>query len=196
MTIRERVLVRVKAYMDSRPPDLEIGPPGDRYMLRWIVGPWGRGDPRTMTKRQLFFRCFPNLYLHRVRHNDEDRALHDHPFPSCSWLLENGYWEVLFYPISQNRIAALRAAGQPRPTVKVWRPQGGVFLRRATEAHRLVLDTKPGKLGRTEPVEVISAFFIGFRSRDWGFHCPRGWIPWKAFVSDRDRGAVGAGCGD
>lgn len=196
--IREWALKKAKSYMASRDPDFEIGPPGDRYLQRWIVFPWGVYERGTApgTWWEGFKRKLPNLYLHRFRHDDEDRALHDHPWPSVSWLLENSYSEVMFYPIMEGRIAALRAAGQPRPTVTVFRPEGKVTFRRSFEAHRVVLDKRPGRLGRTENVEVITAFFTGFAVRGWGFHCPRGWMPWKLFVSDRDRGAVGAGCGD
>lgn len=198
MTIRTWALAHAKAYMDSRPHDFAIGPPDDRYLLRWIVGPWGRYERGTDAKNWWdgFKRKLPNLYLHRFRHDDEDRALHDHPWPSCSWLLENGYTEVMFYPMHPDKIAQYVSAGWPRPTVSVFRPEGKITFRRADDAHRVVLDKRPLRLGRTETVEVVSAFFTGFVCRGWGFHCPKGWIPWKNFVSDRDRGAIGAGCGD
>lgn len=197
MNLRTYALAKALAYMNSRPHDFAVGPPGDRYLLRWIVGPWGRYDRGSVPKNWWdgFKRKLPNLYLHRFRHDDEDRALHDHPWASASWLLENSYSEVLFYPISEARIEELRAAGSPRPTVRVFRPEGKLTFRRAADAHRVVLDKKPGRLG-SENVEVVSAFFTGFVTRGWGFHCPKGWVPWKSFVSGRDRGAVGAGCGD
>lgn len=100
--IREYLLKRATAVMASRPPDFEIGPEGDRYLRRWIVGPWGRGDPRKKLGWKKFGRKFPNLYLHEIRHDDEDSALHDHPFASASMILENGYWEILFYPCPPN----------------------------------------------------------------------------------------------
>lgn len=196
--LRTWALERALAYMSSRPHDFAIGPPDDRYLLRWIVGPWGIYERGSAPKNWWdgFTRKLPNLYLHRFRHDDEDRALHDHPWPSASLLLENSYSEVVFYPISEERIAKLKAAAEPRPTVKVFRPEGKLSFRRAADAHRVVLDKRAGRLGRTESVEVVTAFFTGFAVRGWGFHCPKGWIPWKNFVSDRDRGDVGAGCGD
>lgn len=198
MSIREWALRRAKAYMESREPDFEIGPPGDRYLQRWIVGPWGRYDRKDPPKGlwPSFKRKLPNLYLHRFRHDDEDRALHDHPWPSCSWHLENGYWEVLFLPLPKALVESNRRHGLGRPTVKVFRPEGGVTFRRAGTAHRVVLERKAGKLGRAEPVEVITAFFTGFLVRQWGFACPKGWVPWREFVDERDSGAVGKGCGD
>jgi hypothetical protein len=190
--LRELVLRKVEAVMASRPPDFEIGPPGDRYMQRWIVGRWGRGDPRNKSGWKRFGRKFPNLYLHKILHDDEDRALHDHPFASASVVLKSGYWEVLFYPISEERIARLLAAGEPRPTVKVFRPEGSITFRRAETAHRLVLERRADG----SSIVAISAFFVGFRTRDWGFLCPKRWRHWTKFVSDRDRGAVGSGCGE
>lgn len=190
--IREYLLKKANAVMASRPPDFEIGPEDDRYLQRWIVGPWGRGDPRKKLGWKKFGRKFPNLYLHRIRHDDEDRALHDHPYSSASMILEGGYWEILFYPQSFERIVALLGEGKPRPTVKVWRPQGSITFRRAATAHRLVLDKNLSGLG----VPVVSAFFVGFRVREWGFYCDWGWRIWYEFVGARDRGAVGRGCGE
>jgi hypothetical protein len=134
--------------------------------------------------------------LHRFRHDDDDRALHDHPWPSISWLLENGYWEVIAVSLDADELATYRAAGAERPSRKVFRPEGSVNFRQATSAHRVVLDVRAGRLGRTEPVEVVTAFFTGFLARGWGFHCPKRWVPWREFVDARDRGAVGKGCGD
>lgn len=195
-SIRAWALAKAEAFMASRPPDFEIGPAEDRYLRRWIVGPWGRGDPKNLTRFQRIGRKFPNLYLHQIRHDDEDRALHDHPFASISWLLKNSYAEVIFYPLLPETIAALAIRGEPRPTVKIFRPEGKLVFRRADVAHRLVLDKVPGRLGRLDDVEVISAFFVGFRTREWGFYCPKRWVPWLEFVDARDRGSVGAGCGD
>jgi hypothetical protein len=70
--IRNFLLTKAQAIMASRPPDFSIGPKGDRYMLRWWVIP-----------RNRWF----NIYLHRFLHDDEDRALHDHPWVSCSYIL-------------------------------------------------------------------------------------------------------------
>ena len=134
--------------------------------------------------------------FHQTRGQPWDRALHTHPWRSASWLLENAYWEVLFYPLTSERIEELRSRGEPRPTVKVFRPEGKLTFRRAKDAHRVVLDKRSGKLGRIENVEVVTAFFTWFVENAWGFECPKRFVPWQEFVSDRDRGATGAGCGD
>jgi hypothetical protein len=53
----------------ERDPDFIIGNPP--YMLRWWL------LPRNPTF---------NVYYHRILRDDDDRALHDHPWPSFSRL--------------------------------------------------------------------------------------------------------------
>lgn len=163
MTLRARALAWTLAVMASRPPDFEIGPPEDRYLRRWIVFPWGRYERGSAPRNWLdaLKRKLPNVYLHQILHDDDDRALHDHPWASCSWLLQNSYWEILHYPLSDERLADLRGGGEARPTVKVFRPEGRVVFRRADAAHRLVLEKRVGK-----PVTVVSMFFTGFVARE------------------------------
>lgn len=202
MSLRTLALRAAKTYMASRPPDVKIGPPDDPYMLRWIVGSWGR-YPRGSKPKNWWDglkRRLPNLYLHRFLHDDDDRALHDHPWASCSWLLENSYKEILFEAISAESIRRLQYAGEPRPTMVAVRREGTAHFRRATTAHRIVLDKIAGRLGRETPVEVTTAFFTGFAVRSWGFWCPRGFVPWATFMAKRDGkityGQAGQGCGD
>lgn len=196
--LRERALAWAERVMASRQPDFEIGPTDDRYLQRWIVFPWGRYARGSAPKGRLdaIRRKLPNVYLHRIRHDDADFALHDHPFASASWLLRGSYWEVMHYPMHPDRIVELQGKGIARPTVKVFRPEGAVVLRRADAAHRLVLEKRAARLGRTEDAEVVSMFFTGFVTREWGFWCERGWKPWWEFVSARDKGQIGAGCGE
>jgi hypothetical protein len=42
---------------------------------------------------------------------------------------------------------------------------------------------------------LIACEFSGV-VRDWGFHCPQGWVPWRKFVAADNPGAVGRGCGE
>lgn len=196
--LRERLLEKAMEIMNSRRPDFEIGPPGDRYMLRWYVSPWSRYVRGSKPKNWFdgLTRRLPSIYLHEFLHDDEDRALHDHPWPSLSFLLRGNYWEVMFYPQLPETIESMREVGQPRPTVKVFRPEGKVTVRGSGTAHRIVLEKRAGRLGRTESVRVISLFVTGFAVRRWGFWCARGFVPWEKFVAVRDKGAVGAGCGE
>jgi hypothetical protein len=109
-----------------------------------------------------------NVYLHHFLHGDDDRALHDHPWINVSLLLRGRYIEHM--PGSSK----LR-----RPWVPV--------LRRATASHRIAL---------IEGRPAWSLFLTGPVVREWGFHCPRGWVHWKQFTSPDDKGSVGKGCGE
>ncbi len=146
--------------MAMRDPDFIIGPaegPRQRdYIRRWWIVP--RND-------------LSNVYLHLTGRDDDDRALHDHPWASTSVIIAGGYLEVT-----------------PEGTFE--REPGDVVTRSAEAAHRLVLRRDADG----HPIPSISLFFTGPKVRDWGFHCPNGWVPWAEFVDDRDSGKIGKGC--
>ena len=164
----------------KRKPDVIIGQPGVPYMLRWFIIP-----------RNKYF----NIYLHKFLHDDEDRALHDHPWVSLSIILRGKYIEHM-----------------PGGKIKI-RRRGHFVLRRATHAHRVELfkDTVIGFSG-TQAIEgtdtramkiyekgkmprrVWTLFITGPKIRDWGFHCPQGWRRWQDFVNPNNHGEIGKGC--
>lgn len=109
-----------------------------------------------------------NVYLHEINKSDDDRALHDHPWANTSMLLFGSYIEHT-------------------PDGSFTRVAGDVVTREAEAAHRL--EVNPGDA-------AISLFITGPKVRDWGFHCPNGWVLWSDFVDDRDKGQVGKGCGE
>lgn len=109
-----------------------------------------------------------NVYLHQIRKSDDDRALHDHPWWNLSIILRGGYVEVT-------------------PKGRFWRSAGSLVFRRATAFHRLEIWPGGG---------AWTLFVTGPVIRTWGFACPQGWIPWRQFVSERNKGEVGAGCGE
>lgn len=111
-----------------------------------------------------------NIYLHRIAKSDDDRALHDHPWWNVSYVLAGGYTE--------HRIAAGGVHSTRVLTAGRW------LFRKASTAHRLELHDGP----------CWSLFVTGPVIREWGFHCPHGWLPWQLFVSSRDKGAIGRGC--
>jgi hypothetical protein len=148
-----------------REPDFYIGGKENPYLFRWWVIP-----------RNRFF----NVYLHKFLRDDDDRALHDHPWVSLSVVLRGGYFEHMPFRLG-------------------YRPVGGIIFRRAVAAHRISLDTKAvydlhsNYLGR-RAVPAWTIFITGPRIREWGFHCPQGWRHWKEFTSEVDSGNVGKGC--
>jgi hypothetical protein len=134
----------------QRAPDLVIG---DHYLRRWFV------IPRNM---------FSNQYLHWFGRSDDDRALHDHPWPNSSFILDGEYIEHT-------------------PDGAILRRAGDFVQREATSLHRIeLIDARP----------VISLFSTGPKVRDWGFACPQGWVPWQEFTDPNDSTQVGAGCGE
>ncbi|TJU85594.1 MAG: hypothetical protein E5Y10_24555 [Mesorhizobium sp.] len=116
---------------------------------------------------------FFNIYLHQFMRSDDDRALHDHPWWNVSILLRGRYVE---HTISAGGI-----------NIRTERKAGDVKLRRAGAAHRIELHDGP----------CWTLFVTGPRLREWGFHCPRGWVHWRAFTNPADNGAtIGRGCGE
>lgn len=160
---------RLIARARRRPPDFEIGQPDDPYLRRWYLIP---RNPIT------------NVYLHLFLRSDDDRALHDHPWPSCSILLHGAYWEVLF------RERPRHGAALPR-TLQRLRAPGRPVLRGARTAHRIVL--RDDERGR--PIPVWSLFLTGPRLRVWGFWCPLGrWVHWQSFTAGPRGQHIGRGC--
>lgn len=141
----------------KRKPDFIIGSPDHPYMLRWWIIP-----------RNRFF----NIYLHKILRDDDDRALHDHPWWNVSIVLRGGYREIT-------------------PTGSKMRRPGSVVFRRATAIHRLELPVINATISY-----CWSLFITGRRVRTWGFHCPKGFVPWHEFVDESDHGNVGRGCGE
>jgi hypothetical protein len=133
-----------------RAPDHIIGGADDPYLLRWWMIP----------RNRVF-----NIYLHKFLRSDDDRALHDHPWPSVSIILRGGYREHFHGGFADRR-------------------PGAVVFRRATTAHRVELRNGP----------AWSLFVTGPRIRSWGFHCPQGWRHWQEFTSGPNGETVGKGC--
>jgi hypothetical protein len=93
------------------------------------------------------------IYLHHIRRDDEDRALHDHPWGFFSIILAGGYYEVT-------------ASGTR------WYEPGRILWRPAIWTHRLMV-----------PQPAWTLVVAGPRVRDWGFHTNRGWCWWKNYIA-------------
>lgn len=124
----------------------------DPYLLRWHLIP----------RNPLL-----GIYLHKFLRDDDDRALHDHPWSSVSICLAGGYWEQT-------------DAGEK------WFGPGSIVRRAATYRHRIIVS----KSNRS----AWTLFITGPRVRTWGFWCPRGFVPWYDFVDQTDHGNIGRGC--
>ena len=116
----------------------------------------------------------PATYLHHFVASDDDRAPHDHPWSSCSILLSGCYYEHT--PVDDEPIR---------------RVDGDVIVRSPEHTHRIELerDTKTG-----QELPVWTLFMVGPRVREWGFHCPQGFVPWQEFTqAGPEGGSVGCG---
>lgn len=137
----------------QREPDFVIGEPERPYLRRWCLIPRNES-------------C--NVYLHEILRSDDDRALHDHPWPNTSMLLAGRYVEVT-------------------PQGEFMREAGWVGSRDADALHRLVI--LPGE-------RAVSLFFTGPKVREWGFACPKGWVHWRDFTGGANGELIGRGCGE
>ncbi len=150
----------------SGEPHFYIGGRERPYMLRWYLIPHNR---------------WLNLYLHKFCRDDDDRALHDHPWWFLSIMLRGRYWETR--PARPGMIVTQEAFCRHAPSVA---------FRRATDCHRVTL----GRDIKRQPIPCWTLVVTGPNVREWGFHCPKGFVPWHQFVSPVDSGEIGPGCGD
>ena len=134
----------------SAPADFIIGDPA--YLERWWIIP--RNEQQ-------------NVYLHRILRDDDDRALHDHPWENVSYVISGSYREIT-------------------PAGTFIRLPGDLIKRQATDMHRLEL------IGG-QP--CISLFFTGPKVRDWGFDCPKGWVHLRDFTAGENGELVGRALG-
>lgn len=175
-SIREPLLQWALAnHCEARPHDFRVGSAEAPYLLRWYVVrqgvEWLSLSPEERQRRNLVEdgRDEPeceglNLYVHRFLRSDDDRALHDHPWPWGTLLLNGAYKEHL----------PADPANPAGPTRSVIRRAGDVVWRAEAERpHRVeLLDGQP----------AVTLFLTGSRAREWGFWCEQGWVHWHQFV--------------
>ena len=118
-----------------REPDRKIN---GQYLHRWYIIPKNR---------------FFNIYLHEFHRSDDDRALHDHPWFSLSFLLKG--------EIREHQYANVRYV-----------PRFWPIFRSAKFAHRIEIVKGP----------VRTLFITGPRMRVWGFYPKEGWISSAEFL--------------
>ena len=141
-------------------PHLYIGGVENPYMLRWYILPRNR---------------WLNLYLHKFMRDDDDRALHDHPWWFVSVMLRGSYSEWLPEMFNGEEFTWPHRRRAP-----------SIIFRRADARHRVTLPAGP----------CWTLVLTGPKKRTWGFWCPKGFVPWFDFVDKTDEGNVGKGCGE
>ena len=130
----------LKSTVDLKDPDFTITHGGDAYLRRWYLR---RDENRA------------SIYLHHVVRDDLDRALHDHPWDSCSIILSGGLREIL--PNNEQRILM----------------PGSITCRNAEDLHRLELLNGL----------AWTLFITGAKFREWGFQSQDGWMGWEEFLT-------------
>lgn len=142
-------------------PHFYIGGQGNPYLLRWYILPRNH---------------WLNIYLHKFVRDDDDRALHDHPWWFISWIVSGSYFEHI----------------GNGPNDLIYRKRWSIAYRPATHKHRVEL------LGSIlcNPQPCWTIVITGPKSRVWGFWCPKGFVPWHEFVDHTDEGNTGKGCGE
>lgn len=145
--IRQRLLGFAGKVMADRYPDFRIAPHDELYMERW----------------HLIKTRWLGVYIHRMVHDDDDRALHDHPGHNISLVLHGCYIEYL-------------------DDGRKLRGTGDIVFRHAATKHRLELIVS----GR--PVTTIWIRLPSYR--EWGFWPNGRFVPWHEFVDARDPGRI------
>lgn len=125
----------------------DIRNPRQPYLVRWrlLQTPWFA------------------IYLHKICQPDQDRHLHDHPWPFVSIVLRGGYDEV--------RPHGYRSGAR----VGEWWPARyekrrgclSIAFRRSTDLHRI---------SRLHRRPTWTLLLVGPRRRDWGYSVGGRWI--------------------
>lgn len=161
--------------------------PWGRSLIKWAGG-WLSGGPHFVVGNQQLLRWYVlprnpwlNIYLHKFQHDDEDRALHDHPWWFVSILLRGRYSEVVFVP------------GYEPLVQYIHRRAPSIAFRPAVHKHRVTLPHNTN--GTLHPAWTV--VITGKVTRVWGFWCPQGWVKWSDFLQKGDDyGQTGRGCGE
>lgn len=141
--------------MIKRPPNEIIG---EKYLRRWWLFHRGTEKPDSGKVR---------VYLHQFVGSDDDRAVHDHPGWSISFLLRGRLIEVMPYKCE--------GLADAFPETEILRGRHIPWLwpvfRKATHTHRMLLASDT----------AWTIFIMGPKRREWGFFCwmrERGYL-WK-----------------
>lgn len=135
----------------DREPDFTIEGEGGAYLHRWWI------IPRNPVL---------NVYLHWILRDDDDRALHDHPWCNITLLLWGGYDEVVFRDPELGPLGGYTGRR---------RRQGDIIARTGSVAHRLQTHTHS---------PAITLFITGPTYRHWGFWTIGGWLRHDIYLAE------------
>jgi hypothetical protein len=138
-------------------PRIITGGDGSPYLTRYTLLDFGKNRGR--------------LFLHRFHRGDEDRDVHNHPWPGTSFILWNGYRE--------ERVVDYTPDGLPVIKTFEYRT-GSVNWLKPDTFHRVDLFTdKTGK-----ELEAWSLIWTGKIEQSWGFLVRKTgqFIPWRVYL--------------
>ena len=158
----------IMAASRTRPPDFivkrtKVDGSGGEYLRRWWVIP--RNDSF-------------NIYLHQFVDDDDDRALHDHPWPSASLILQGGYIEHLPGGITQLRVPGELIYREPEASHRISLhrdtqgnplPAWSLFMTGARTATGASTAPKAGSIGRNSPRSMTAALSEKDAAHERGF---------------------------
>lgn len=149
-------------------PHFYVGGEKNPYLIRWYLIP----------RNPLI-----NVYLHKFLRDDDDRALHCHPW----WFISVMIWGKYYEFVDKNGSEA----------GAIVRSAPSIAFRSATHCHRVKLPRMaPAEPRALVPIPCWTIVITGPKCRVWWFHCPKGFVPWFDFVDHADTGNVGKGCGE
>jgi hypothetical protein len=112
------------------------------------------------------------VYLHRIYQADDDRALHDHPWPFVSFVLRGWYREVV--PDHVCGVDGFGCRETRERTIRWFNAKHSWSLHRISHVSR-------------SPIWTL--VFVGKRLREWGFVDASGWTVWHKWLRARDGAA-------
>jgi hypothetical protein len=112
-----------------------------------------------------------SIRVHHILRSDEDRALHDHPWPFVTIILRGGYYE------ERPLLARHPAWVDHEPTRTQRHGVGSILVRRARSRHRLHL---------VRNSTTWTLFFMGPRLQQWGFYTCKGKVHWSKYLPHED----------
>lgn len=124
----------------------------DRWPRRRTIVNCEASKGPLFTRFYLFESLPLSIYVHCFHTSDDDRNMHDHPWPFLTIPLSGGYWDVT-------------PAG--RQWVRRFRPT----YRPAAHRHIVILD-------RPNTWTLVFRFR---RVREWGFWTDNGWLDWRSY---------------
>lgn len=134
------------------------------YLNRWWLVPYNRFGIAAR--------------VHQILRSDEDRHLHNHPWPYISIVLRGGYWEV-----TPATIGKLNGGGTYWIENRRWRGPGSIAFRRASSWHRIEVP---------DGGDCWTLFITGPKRRDhdpqhssWGFLVDGRKVPADVYLGER-----------